>query len=267
MPDTQMRKPDSDVGGAQSVVRVLRLLKYVAAGPAHGVALSHAARDNALTRPTAHRMLSALAQEGFVALHPTRHTYSLGREAYILGLAAASGQHGIRAISEAALQRLAASTGDTAFLSIRSGDEAVCVDRKTGDFPIKILTLEIGHRRPLGVGAGSLALLAFAPPDDIERVCARYPGVRQPTHPSLAELHDDIAATQANGYAINPGRIIPEMVGVGVPVFDRDREVVAALSVAAIRSRLSGARLREVVATLQHQAATLGTELSVARRS
>ncbi|MEB6663485.1 IclR family transcriptional regulator [Achromobacter ruhlandii] len=251
---------DADpVGGAQSIFRVLRILKYVGAAPARGVGLTDVARDLGLTPPTAHRMLSALLQEGFLALNPKLKTYSLGRESYILGLAAES-RHGIKAIAESAVLRLAQSTGDTSFLSVRSGHEAVCVDRKTGDFPIKILTLEVGHRRPLGVGAGSLALLAFLPNDDIERVLARYDASAAPDLPSTAMLREDIAAARKNGYALNPGRIIPDMLGVGVPVYDREQHVVAALSVAAIRSRLSGARLQEVVAALQPAATELGAQ-------
>ncbi|MFY2617593.1 IclR family transcriptional regulator [Achromobacter xylosoxidans] len=253
---------DADpVGGAQSIFRVLRILKYVGAAPARGVGLTDVARDLGLTPPTAHRMLSALLQEGFLALNPKLKTYSLGRESYILGLAAES-RHGIKAIAESAVLRLAQSTGDTSFLSVRSGHEAVCVDRKTGDFPIKILTLEVGHRRPLGVGAGSLALLAFLPNDDIERVLARYDASAAPDLPSTAMLREDIAAARKNGYALNPGRIIPDMLGVGVPVYDREQHVVAALSVAAIRSRLSGARLQEVVGALPPAATAQGAQLA-----
>ena len=50
--------------------------------------------------------------------------------------------------------------------------------------------------------------------------------------------------------------------GITVPVYDREQHVVAALSVAAIRSRLSGARLQEVVAALQRAATELGAELA-----
>jgi len=49
---------------------------------------------------------------------------------------------------------------------------------------------------------------------------------------------------------------------VGVPVLDREQRVVAALSVAAIRSRLSGARLQDVVAALQRAAAELSADLA-----
>ncbi|MNV74312.1 Bacterial transcriptional regulator [compost metagenome] len=48
---------------------------------------------------------------------------------------------------------------------------------------------------------------------------------------------------------------------MGVPVLDREQNVVAALSVAAIRSRLSGARLHDVVAALQRAAAELSADL------
>ncbi|HYG42869.1 MAG TPA: IclR family transcriptional regulator [Bordetella sp.] len=240
---------------------MLRILKYVGSAPARGVGLTEVARDTGLTAPTAHRMLSALLQESFLTLNPRLKTYSLGRESYILGLAAES-RYGIKAFAEMAVRQLAEHTGDTSFLSVRSGNEAVCLDRKTGDFPIKILTLEVGHRRPLGVGAGSLALLAFLPQEEIERVLERYDASASPDLPSAETLRADIAMARKHGYALNPGRIIPDMVGVGVPVYDREQRVVAALSVAAIRSRLSGARLKDVVAALQRAALQLSADLS-----
>ena len=67
-------------------------------------------------------------------------------------------------------------------------------------------------------------------------------------------LREDIAAARKNGYALNPGRIIPDMLGVGVPVYDREQHVVAALSVAAIDSRMGAERQQEIAAHL-HQAA------------
>lgn len=242
--------------GAQSLSRVLRLLKQIAAAPPRGAGLSDLATATGLTQPTAHRMLVALQHEGFVLQDSNLKTYALGREAYVLGLAAAR-RHGILQMAEAGLQRIALETGDTAYLSIRSGDDAVCVDRKTGDFPIKILTLEPGHRRPLGLGAGSLALLSFQGQSDVDDVLSRYDAAQHPAYPSLDVLHEDIALTRQHGYALNPGRIIPEMVGVGVPVLDDQGVVSAALSVAAIRSRLSGANLQRVVDILHREAQQL----------
>ncbi|MDA4183469.1 hypothetical protein NY815_07130, partial [Escherichia coli] len=57
-------------------------------------------------------------------------------------------------LCDGALHRLADVTQDTLYLSERSGMEAVCTNRALGDFPIKAMPLDIGIRRPLGVGAG-----------------------------------------------------------------------------------------------------------------
>jgi hypothetical protein len=37
-------------------------------------------------------------------------------------------------------------------LVARTGDEAVCLECIEGSFPIKVLTLRAGDRRPLGIG-------------------------------------------------------------------------------------------------------------------
>jgi len=255
------------ITGAQSLRRVLGILKYVAAAPARGVALTDVVRDLGLTTPTAHRMLSVLLQEGYLDVNARLKTYHLGREAYLLGLAAERQHGGIKTIADPILRQLASATQDTCFLSVRSHFEALCIDRQSGSFPIKILTLDIGHRRPLGVGSGSLALLAFLPVDEREQVLTRHGASDTPNLPEADALRADIAATREQGYALNPGRIIAEMTGVAVPVLEQTGasqapRVLAALSVAALRSRLSGPRLHEVVAALQQAARALSAALA-----
>jgi len=264
--DERAGRSKRPVTGAQSLLRVLGILKYVAAAPARGVALTDVIHDLGLTPPTAHRMLSVLLREGFLELNARLKTYHLGREAYLLGVAAESQHGGIKTIADPILRQLAQTTQDTCFLSVRSQSEAICIDRQTGSFPIKILTLDVGHRRPLGVGSGSLALLAFLSADEREQVLARHAASDAPNLPPMDALRADIAATRQQGYALNPGRIIAEMIGVGVPVLDQAGSdaaprVLAALSVAALRSRLSGPRLHEVVAALQQAARALSAAL------
>ena len=49
----------------------------------------------------------------------------------------------------------------SAVLSLPSGIESLCIDVEEGTYPIRANYLRVGSRRPLGVGAGSLALLAW----------------------------------------------------------------------------------------------------------
>ena len=138
------------------------------------------------------------------------------------------------------------------------GTAAVCVGREIGSFPIRTLTLEVGDRRPLGVGSGALALLAFLPDAEIDAALLKneswivqYPGY------SIAYLKEAVAEARRYGFSFVDGRRIEGMNAIGVPVYDASGSVVAALSVAAITARVSGDRIAELVAVLQREAATL----------
>ena len=73
-----------------------------------------------------------------------------------------------------------ASLGDTIFLLVRSGFDAVCLDRCEGPFPIRSFTGDIGGRVALGVGQGALAILAFCREAEREEVIRfNLPRVRE----------------------------------------------------------------------------------------
>src|SRR3989304_4526478 len=86
----------------------------------------------------------------------------MGQRAFELGLAAAP-RFNLPDMFRPSLHRIAEKTGDTVFLTARSGNDSVCIDRKEGSFPIKTFTLEVGARRPLGAGAGGPAALMLLP--------------------------------------------------------------------------------------------------------
>src|SRR3546814_2162317 len=58
------------------------------------------------------------------------------------------------------LKRISTITGNSSFLVRRDDAISLCVHRELGSYPIQVLTVTIGHRQPLGVGAAGLALLS-----------------------------------------------------------------------------------------------------------
>src|SRR5215208_7421692 len=150
---------DSRLSVTQSRERALMLMREIAAHNRTGTRLLDLASRTGLQRPTVHRMLKCLTLENMVQQDPESHRYFLGPMVFELGLTAAP-RFNLREICNPAMNRIAEATGDTVFLTQRSGLDAVCVDRHEGTFPIKTFTLEIGMRRPLGVGTGSLAILS-----------------------------------------------------------------------------------------------------------
>jgi DNA-binding IclR family transcriptional regulator len=246
--------------GFQAIERAVQVLEAIGDASVSGLRLSDVMRLTGLGRATSHRFLKSLADQGLVELDQESGRYFLGMKLLVLS-GAASNRFGLARRAQPVLQRLAERTGDTIYLSLRIGDDAICLDRREGAFPIRTLTLKIGDRRPLGVGAGSLALLAFQPPAELQRIVAQQAtaaaafGFDQATLLSLAE------AARAQGYAFNDQRLIPGMCAVGVPVNGRSGTPVAALSVAAIATRMEAPRRSNIVAWLREEATTLERDL------
>ena len=169
----------SDTNSAQKICRILRVLSTPE--PLRLVDVS-AASD--LNRATTLRLLETLMEEGFVQRDPTTKRYALGNEALILGIAMQGRDH-IRDRARPALIALAALSGDTLLLSTRHGLESVCIDREFGNFPIRANYLDLGSRRPLGAGAGSLALLAWLPDDEVAAVLELIDPVLKKNYPRI----------------------------------------------------------------------------------
>jgi len=238
----------SPINAVQKACRILRSLSNPDASR-----LSEIANITSLNKATALRILDILAREGFVEREEATKSWSLGAEAYLLGTAA-SRRHNLRERARPSLVRLAAATSDTILLSVRSGLEAVCIDREIGDYPIRANYLDIGSRRPLGVGAGSMALLAWLPDAEIEAVLTLI----KPTLVTYAKLNvkwveREVEQSRARGYTLVLNQIIPRMGGIGVPVLGPDGHPIAGLSIAALSERISP-RLDELAASLRKEA-------------
>jgi len=248
------------LSGTQSIERALTLLREIAAHNRSGSRLLDLATRTALQRPTVHRMLKCLANENMVQQDPDSHRYFLGSMVFELGLTAAP-RFNLREICHPALTRIAEATGDTVFLTQRSGLDAVCIDRREGTFPIKTFTLEIGMRRPLGVGTGSLAILAALSEDEI-RHTINANGARLPEYGlSVNSLTAQIRRAQKFGYAV---REAPTLVGVrslGLVLRNQSGVAFAAISVSAISSRMSDKRVAELVAMLKNEARLIEKQL------
>jgi DNA-binding IclR family transcriptional regulator len=231
--------------GAQSLLRAIALLRVVGRNNDHGVTLSQIAREADLHVATAHRMLSVLDQEGFITHNRISKRYHLGLELHLL--AGSALQFTIRHQFRTALEKIAQETGDTAFLLIRSGNDALCIDRVEGKFPIRIVPIDIGIRRPLGIGAGSLALIAFLPPDQMEPILSanarRFPQYKNLTIEDIRSLASE---SRLVGYVVSEGLFHEGVISMGIPIFSKTGELIAAITVSSIAQRMEEKRRTKI---------------------
>ena len=240
-----MKRPNAK-GEHQNITRATLVLDAISRTGERGARLIDICNETELGKATAHRLTNGLIANGLVEQEVDTGRYFVGLRLLAWSRNAGS-QHGLRRVCGASLTRLCARTADTVYLSMKVNDQIVCAARSVGSFPIKTLVFEQGDRRPLGVGAGSLALLSFLPRSEFERV---YPNVVTSVAQfgiDEASLSQMINTTRNEGYAFEDETVVPGMRAVALPVFKNDDLPVAAISVTAISARMEDARRQEII--------------------
>lgn len=257
------QKESESTSGTQSIERAARILREIASYSAHGLRLVDLARQLNLKRTTTHRILMCLIREGLVMQHPTTLRYMLGYSLFELGLTAAS-QFKLREICEPCLERIAKKTGHTAFMTIRSELDAISIARADPDptKPMDEPAIELGVHRPLGVGAGSLAILISLPDDEIERIVSanarRLGSYGKLTVPLLLQLARE---AQEAGYSFHDSRMLDGLSGVGILVRNSEGAPLGAISVTAKGKILSPEETREIMTVLNRESRILQNQI------
>ena len=247
--------------GAQSVERAVAVVDFVATRANDGCKLADVVAGTGLGRATAYRFLKDLEYLGLLDHDENSGRFFPGVRLVAWGTAGAN-RFGLAERARPAMRRLAERTSDTIYLVLRSGDEAMCIAREEGSFPIKTLTLKIGDRRPLGVGAGPMAILMVLPDDQIQSILASSASALLQHGLELSVLCEMLADSRRCGFALNQGRMMPDMTGIGVPVLSGDGQPIAALSAAAITSRMEPRRRENIAVWLKEEAERLQGELA-----
>ena len=249
-----------DGGAHQSVARTDLVLSVLAAHAEHGLRLTDVCRATGLGKTAAHRLLSGLVAYRLADLDERSSRYFIGFKIFAWA-SGAGNRFGLSRIAAPSLTRLADTFGDAVYLLVRRGDEAVCVDRVEGPFPIKTLALRVGDHRPLGIGAGGLAVLSCLPDAEVERVVRSGAAARRPYGLSDAELLTMVKKTRTQGFSLVDGRIIRGIATVSMPLLLNDGSPVAAISVSTIQERLRPPRRRKIVAAIRREIDVISGDL------
>lgn len=213
-----------------------------------GLRLTELSERCGLDLSTTQRLVKGLVRLRLAERDQEKH-YRLGALTFELGLAASQN---ISVVSrmKPVVQEVAERTGDTAYLVMRSGDEAVCFIREEGNFQVRALIPAIGGRRPIGLGGASLHILSQLTDREgiIERnakLYARYPS-------SSAEIIS-MSAMEAlrAGYGISHARDIPGVSNAGIAVPSPDGEPFAGIGIACISPRLTHEHCEKAVAIMR----------------
>lgn len=255
---TTARAGDDKILGAQTIVRALSVLGLLRKASAD-LGVTEIARALSLHTSTAHRILRALVAEGYVSQNTETDRYRLGREAFLLGLAAERNL-GFDTIIPL-LERLRDVTGESANLVVRDGDHGLVVLRVESKEPLRF-TQSVGARIPLYCTSTGKALMAFAArPEDEVALLGDLEPMTETTITSQRQLLRELSEVRDRGYSINRGERIKGVCGVAAPVLDKAGIATAAVAVQGPDVRISQERLPELGALLMDTAAEIAATL------
>lgn len=243
----------------QVVNRIGRLLRTVSSAP-DGRTTTQIAAETGLARPTAHRLLVALQDEGLVD-RDDAGLWLVGPEAFLLGNAAAH-RYDVSALARPSVRRLAEATAESAFFSARRGAETICLIREDGSFPIRSHVLHEGIRFPLGVATAGMAILAHLPDREVDQHLADHELAERfgATH-ARKQVLGRVRRTRRDGWSLNPGLIVEGSWGMGAAVFDASGSPRWALSLTGIEHRFAAHRQAELGRLLLQEAHDLSRRI------
>lgn len=240
--------------GTQSIDRAAQLLVHVVE-TTEPPTVGELSDLTGLPKSTTSRLVSALERHGLVQRDGQRPSLHPGP--VLLRFAHARRGQDLVALAADALDRLAASSGETVNLGIATPSGVEQLDQRDSRHYLGS-TNWVGRTSPLHASAVGKAFLAFGavplPPAPYERLATR-------TLRDRASLARDLETTRARGYAVAVDELEPGLWAVAAPVFDANRAVAAALAISGPTIRLTDTLLDELGRSLLREAGELSGRL------
>jgi DNA-binding IclR family transcriptional regulator len=220
--------------GVQVIARAAEMLRRLVAEP-DGLTLIELAARVELPRSTAHRIVRALTQEGFVR---TSHSGKLRIGPSLIGIAVSS-RRDLRHEAGPFLERLSRELRETVDLAVLDAGEVLFVDQYVSRRALRVVS-EIGSRFPVYCTASGKALLAALQPGEAERLLPKQlKAMTDNTIVSREALLDEIEEARARGVASDRQEHTLGVCAVGCVVHDAGG-TAAAISVIMPAARFSG---------------------------
>jgi DNA-binding IclR family transcriptional regulator len=214
----------------------------------------------ALTRPTVHRIVQVLIEEGIVERSDRTGRYAIGRQVPELALARPS-RSPLLVAADPYLTEASAQLCDTLFLTVRTGLDTLCVARRIGRYPIQVLSIEVGARRPLGVSSAGVAILAAMPSADARRIVLVNEARLKAYRTNISTVLGQIKLARRRGYNLRDVGLVQGTKSLSAWIRSPDGQPAGAITLSAVRNRLSPRRAIEVADVLVATARRIETAI------
>jgi DNA-binding IclR family transcriptional regulator len=233
-------------GTVQSVDRALTILEVLARDGEAGV--TDIAGELGVHKSTAFRLLATLETHRLVEQDGDRGRYRLG--VGNLRLAGATTAR-LDLVQEArpVCRQLAADTGETVNITVRSETSALYLDQVAGSSALQSHNW-VGQHIPLHATSNGKVLVSELDDATLKRAVRELPRYTTHTVTTLAKLRAELAVVREQGYAVAVDELETGLTAAAAPIRNAHGDVIASMSVSGPSFRLGGERLEHTVPLL-----------------
>lgn len=215
-------------------------------------------------KSTMSRLLTTMEGAGFVRRSSESGRFVLGPR--LLEMASlVLARLDVRAIARPWLEELSRASQETVNLAVWDQDEAINVDQIASTQPILYMGW-IGRRTPAHASSTGKALLAFQPPDVIERLLSRpLTAFTKRTATDPTRVRQELIWIRECGYAMAEDEFQEGVTAVAAPILAHG-SVSAVVSISAPTYRTTRQRKGHFVQLLTNAAQAIGQRLEMAPR-
>lgn len=177
--------------------RIIKVINFLTAHPEEAFTVSQLAEQLAMSFGSAHRVLIALTEAGYLARHPKHKTYTLGLALLAIGQVAMQ-RHKVVAIAQREMEKLTTELGLECLISAITGTEILYL-AQAGKASARNGVTRVGDRRPYLPPLG-LCHIAWADAANVESYLQRAPSGLSPTMRDY--LKQALAVVRKRGYSL-----------------------------------------------------------------
>lgn len=214
--------------------RTVEILKLISRTP-EGATLDDLCERLELPKTSAYDIVTTLAEMGMVNVtRGQKQSYTIGLMAYRIGINYTNNLDFLGTI-EPVLKAFSKEVGKTVFFGVPSDHHVVYICKFEPENPI-ITTATVGSKNPMYCTSLGKVILAYSDEETREQVMNRIKFIKHTERTILNRqaLLKELEEVRARGYAFDAREMEEHMQCVGAPVFDRDGNVLGAVSVSSL---------------------------------
>ncbi len=244
------KKENNAISTVRSVERSLDILLCFVNSTE--LSLTEIAKSVSLHKSTVYRLLHTLERKGFLIKNKVNEKYRLGFKIWELSTNL-SGINDPATVFLPEMERLRNLLDETVSLYVRDGYERIRIQSIESNQSLRRVA-PIGERLSLALGASSKVLISYE--DKIIQVKI-LKQLEESYEINIKKFEEIIKEVKKLGYATSFEERAIGAVAIACPIFDRQNNIISALSVSGPVNRLTHDKLQEIAPILQETCSKL----------